>query len=91
MSNSVQDFKKAVMAAAAHYISQSGLTQREVAERCGTHQSRISNLMKQHVDKFSIESILEIVDKLGGYKMVASFELEEHNVLNFNIFPEEQA
>ncbi|ADF58252.1 helix-turn-helix domain-containing protein [Pseudomonas phage vB_PaeS_B8] len=91
MNDPVKDFKKTVMVVAAHYITQSGLTQREVAERCGTHQSRISNLMKQHVDKFSIESILEIVHKLGGYKMVASMELEEHNVLNFNIFPEEQA
>lgn len=91
MNDPVKDFKKSVMVAAAHYIAQSGLTQREVAERCGTHQSRISNLMKQHVDKFSIESILEIIHKLGGYKMVASMELEEYNVLNFNIFPEEQA
>ncbi|UPW35834.1 helix-turn-helix domain-containing protein [Pseudomonas phage EM] len=88
--NPVLDFKIAVMEAATHYIKLSGLTQKEVAEKCGTHQSRISNLMKMHVDKFSIESILEIIHRLGGYKMVASTEFEDHNVVNFNIFPEEE-
>lgn len=49
----------------AKLIKDRGLTQAAAAELLGTKQSRISNLKNAKVEKFTIDSMLDMLDTLG--------------------------
>jgi len=47
------------------WIRDSGLTQEEAAERLGITQSRVSNLVRGHWKKFSLDMLLSLAIKAG--------------------------
>jgi len=54
-----------LMAKLRLWIRDSGLTQDEAAERLGITQSRISNLVRGHWKKFSLDMLLTLAIKAG--------------------------
>lgn len=46
-------------------IKDRGLTQAQAAELMGIKQSRVSNLTKAKVEKFTVDSMLDMLDALG--------------------------
>lgn len=46
-------------------ITGNGWTQREAAKRLSVHQPRVSDLIQGHVDLFSVDMLIEWLDKLG--------------------------
>lgn len=47
------------------HIEREGLRQWEVAEKLGTSQPRISDLVNNQVEKFSIETLCQFANELG--------------------------
>ncbi|ATD39066.1 helix-turn-helix domain-containing protein [Aeromonas salmonicida] len=58
-------------------IVDNGWTQAQAATEIGVSQSRISNLMNGQLSKFSIDTLLEILGKLG-YLMDVSFDPKDN-------------
>ncbi len=54
-----------LMAKLRLWIRDSGLTQEEAAERLGITQSRVSNLVRGHWKKFSLDMLLALAIKAG--------------------------
>lgn len=54
-----------LMAKLRLWIRDSGLTQEEAAERLGITQSRVSNLVRGHWKKFSLDMLLTLAIKAG--------------------------
>lgn len=54
-----------LMDAVERIIKENGWTQREAARRLGVHQPRISDLFQGHIDLFSVDTLVEWLDKLG--------------------------
>ena len=54
------------MVKAAEIIKERGLTQTQAAEICGVSQPRISELMNFRGERFSVDTLMEIVALLGG-------------------------
>jgi predicted XRE-type DNA-binding protein len=54
-----------LMDAIERIIKENGWTQREAARRLGVHQPRISDLYQGHIDLFSVDTLVEWLDKLG--------------------------
>lgn len=54
-------------------IRQKGWTQAEAAEQLQVSQPRMSNLFKGHLEKFSIDKILEMLVRIG-YKVEPTFD-----------------
>lgn len=57
--------KVKLMIIASEIIRENGWTQKEASLQLGVSQPRISNLMNNKVSKFSIDTALEILGKLG--------------------------
>lgn len=57
-------------------IANNGWTQQEAANQLGVHQPRISDLFQGHVSKFSIETLMAWLDKLGK-KVIVTVEDKE--------------
>lgn len=54
-----------LMDAIEKIIKENGWTQREAARRLSVHQPRISDLFQGHIDLFSVDMLVEWLDKLG--------------------------
>ncbi len=61
-------------------------TQAEAAEKLGVKQSRISDLMNSKIEKFTIDAMFDMLDKLGfkiswsmPSQQLASFEIRKVN------------
>jgi predicted XRE-type DNA-binding protein len=54
-----------LMSAIAEVVKHSGWSQVEVATRCGLSQPRVSDLMRGHISRFSIDALFNIATKLG--------------------------
>jgi predicted XRE-type DNA-binding protein len=54
-----------LMLAVKETIKEHGWTQQEAANRLGIHQPRISDLFQGRISKFSIETLMDWLDKLG--------------------------
>ncbi len=54
-----------LMDAVEKIIKENGWTQREAARTLGVHQPRISDLFQGHIDLFSVDTLVEWLDKLG--------------------------
>ncbi len=48
-----------------NWIKQSNLTQSEVAKILNVHQSRISDLIRGKIDRFSIDMLVTLLEKTG--------------------------
>lgn len=48
-------------------IRNSGLTQAEAAELLGIQQSRVSDLVRGKIDRFSIDTLVNLLSKAGRY------------------------
>ncbi len=48
-----------------HIIKETGDTQTEVAEKLGVTQSRISDLMRGKIQKFTIDNLINMMSKSG--------------------------
>lgn len=57
-------------------IREKGLNQAEAAKLLKVSQPRMSNLFKGYLEKFSIDSLIEMLVRLG-YKVDASFNPED--------------
>lgn len=57
--------RSVLMTALAGYIKESGLTQSQAAEFFSISQPRISDLMNGHIDKFSIDTLVNMVTHAG--------------------------
>jgi len=49
----------------AKLIKERGLTQADAAEMLAVHQSRISELVNAKIEKFTIDTMVGMLDKLG--------------------------
>lgn len=59
------DFKFQLMVAIRDHLDNNKITQVEAAELCGKKQSRISSLMNGEIDKFSVDSLIDIAESVG--------------------------
>jgi len=50
----------------SQYIAVNGLTQREAAQRFEVSQPRISDIINGKIDKFTIDSLVNIITKTGA-------------------------
>lgn len=62
---SIFSVKSKLMMIITSLIKQDGMTQVEAAKKIGVSQPRISSLMNGEVSKFSIETLLEMIGRLG--------------------------
>lgn len=46
-------------------VRQAGWTQAEAAKRCGVTQPRINDLLRGHIDRFSLDALVNIAAALG--------------------------
>lgn len=81
---SVLKLKSTLTMMVVQNIRNSGWTQAQVAEMAGVTQPRVSNLMKGHIDKFSIDSLVDINLKLGA-TLYIDFQKSEGIKLEFNL------
>ena len=65
MSLKVHVLKRQLAAAIAASIANKGQSQRTVAAFCGITQSRVSNVVCGQLENFSLDSLVEIGDRLG--------------------------
>lgn len=54
-----------LMAKIEDIIKQQGLTQQEAAQILGLRQPRVSELMNSRSDKFTIDMLMKLLDRLG--------------------------
>lgn len=54
-----------LMIAVEHLIGDEGLTQQQAAERLGTTQPRVSDLVRGKVDQFTIDSLVNMLSHAG--------------------------
>ncbi len=62
-----------LMLAVRETITKNGWTQQEAAKRLGIHQPGISDLFQGRMGKFSVETLMDWLDKLGK-KVVVTVE-----------------
>jgi predicted XRE-type DNA-binding protein len=55
-------------------IELQGWTQKEAAERLGVNQPRVSDIVNGKIDKFTLDSLFSILDKLGFTTKFTSVE-----------------
>lgn len=65
-----------LMQTARETIEMKGLTQQEAAKLLGIHQPRVSDLFQGRLSKFSIETLMDWLDKLGK-KVVVTVQDKE--------------
>jgi predicted XRE-type DNA-binding protein len=46
-------------------IEATGLTQSEVAKRLGVTQPRVSDIVRGNIDRFGLDSLVQLLDRLG--------------------------
>lgn len=46
------------------YHREEGITQREMAERLGVTESRVSEILHYHIERFTIDKLLELLAKI---------------------------
>jgi predicted XRE-type DNA-binding protein len=46
-------------------VKKAGWTQTEAARRCGVTQPRINDLLRGHIDRFSLDALVNIATALG--------------------------
>ncbi len=61
-------------------ISAKGWTQKEAAEHLQVTQSRISDLKNNKIDKFTIDTMFDMLDKFGFKAKLNSSSLNEANI-----------
>jgi predicted XRE-type DNA-binding protein len=61
-------------------IKQKGWTQAEAAERLGITQSRVSELVNARIEKFTIDAMFDLLDKLGFRSVWAMPSLNEASI-----------
>ena len=49
------------------FIHDSRLTQNEAAKLLGVHQSRVSDLVRGRIDRFSIDTLVKLLGRTGRY------------------------
>jgi len=54
-----------LMAPLERYVREQGITQKEAAEGLGTTQARISELMNGKIQAFSIDALINMLDRAG--------------------------
>lgn len=54
-----------LMAPLERYLRERGITQTEAAEELGTTQARISELMNGKIQAFSIDALINMLDRAG--------------------------
>ena len=54
-----------LMALLERHVRERGITQAEVAEELGTTQARISELMNGKIQAFSIDALINMLDRAG--------------------------
>ncbi|HCE3705908.1 TPA: XRE family transcriptional regulator [Vibrio parahaemolyticus] len=62
-------------------ISKKGWTQKEAAEHLGLTQSRVSDLKNSKIEKFTIDAMIDILDKFGFRAKLTEPNLDEANIL----------
>lgn len=62
----IEAMKTTLMTAISNEIHRKGWTQREAAKRLGCSQPRVSTLVNQKSNAFSIDYLSEIFIRLGG-------------------------
>ena len=67
----VEGARLALMDIIANRISETGLTQQQVAEQVGVKQPRISDLVNKKIDLFSFETLCSVAESLGCAVRVA--------------------
>lgn len=65
-------------------VKENGWNQSETASRLGISQPRVSNMLKGKLDKFSTDSLLEIMFKLG-YKLDMNVNLSSDVILEMDM------
>lgn len=65
MSRKVHSLKRQLAAAITESIANKRQSQSAAASLCGVAQSRISNVVSGQLDNFSIDSLIDLCDKLG--------------------------
>lgn len=61
-------------------IKEQGWTQQEAAERLGVQQSRISELKNAKVEKFTIDAMFDMLDRLGFRAKMTMPSLKEASI-----------
>lgn len=75
---SLVSVKSKLMIIVTKLIREHNWTQAQAAENIGVSQPRISNLMNGQISKFSIDTLLEMLGKLG-YLLDISFNPHDEN------------
>jgi predicted XRE-type DNA-binding protein len=68
-------FRSFLMIAIKKYIRYTSLTQKEAAKKLGVTQSRISHLMHGRIDLFSIDMLLDMLER-AGFKIYEKMEID---------------
>lgn len=74
----MQHLKTQLFMALIHLVRQKGWTQAVAAQELKVSAPRMSNLFKGHLEKFSIDTLLEMLVRIG-YKLDADFDPENAN------------
>ncbi len=61
-------------------IKQQGLTQVEAAEKLEITQSRVSEVVNSKIEKFTLDAMFDLLDKLGFRAVWAMPSLEEASI-----------
>ncbi|MEQ5836678.1 helix-turn-helix transcriptional regulator [Marinobacter sp. NFXS9] len=62
-------------------IEEKGWTQAQAAEKLNVHQSRISDLKNAKLDKFTIDSMFDMLDALGFRATTTASSAHEASIL----------
>jgi predicted XRE-type DNA-binding protein len=54
-----------LMSQIGEIVKKSGWTQVEAARRCGVSRPRVNELLRGHIDSFSLDSLIDIATALG--------------------------
>lgn len=57
--------RNVLMMALERIIKDRGLTQAKAAKLLGVSQPRVSDLMRRHIDRFSIDALVEMLSRAG--------------------------
>ncbi len=69
----MKHLKSTLLIVLVQMIRMKGWTQKEAAKELEVSQPRMSNLFKGHLEKFSIDSLIEMLVRIG-YKVEPTFD-----------------
>lgn len=69
----MMDLKSKLMMTLISMIRRNGWTQKHAAKTLQVSQPRISNLFKGHIEKFSIDTLIEMLVRIG-YKIEPTYD-----------------